>query len=73
VKLEKNMLVICVTNPYDPEMKASKGTGFGLSAIRRRLYLLFADSSLLQAESQNNNLYITTLKIPQKDDQNHTH
>jgi len=73
VKLEKNMLVICVTNPYDPEMKASKGTGFGLSAIRRRLYLLFADSSLLQAESQNNNLYITTLKIPQKDEQNHTH
>ena len=73
VKLENNMLIICVTNPYDPEMKASKGTGFGLSAIRRRLYLLFADSNLLQAESQNNNLYITTLKIPQKDDQNHTH
>ncbi|MDQ8003206.1 MAG: histidine kinase [Pedobacter sp.] len=72
VKLENNVLVICVTNPYDPEMKASKGTGFGLSAIRRRLYLLFADTTLLQAESQNNNLYITTLKIPQKDDQNHT-
>ena len=72
VKLENNILVICVTNPYDPEMKASKGTGFGLSAIRRRLYLLFADTTLLQAESQNNSLYITTLKIPQKDDQNHT-
>jgi two-component system LytT family sensor kinase len=72
VKLENNALVICVANPYDPEMKASKGTGFGLTAIRRRLYLLFADSNLLQTESQNNNLYITTLKIPQKDDQNHT-
>jgi two-component system LytT family sensor kinase len=72
VKLENNVLVICVANPYDPEMKASKGTGFGLSAIRRRLYLLFADSNLLQTESENNNLYITTLKIPQKDDQNHT-
>ena len=53
-------------------MKASKGTGFGLSAIRRRLYLLFADSNLLQTETQNNNLYITTLKIPQKDDKNDT-
>jgi hypothetical protein len=72
VKLEQNTLVICVANPYDPEMTASKGTGFGLSAIRRRLYLLFADSNLLQTESQNNNLYITTLKIPQKDDKNDT-
>jgi two-component system LytT family sensor kinase len=72
VKLENRALVICVANPYDPEMKASKGTGFGLSAIRRRLYLLFADSNLLQTETQNNNLYITTLKIPQKDDQNNT-
>lgn len=72
VALEGHALVISVTNPYDPEMRASKGTGFGLSAIRRRLYLLFGDSSLLQTESQHNNLYITTLKIPQKDDKNHT-
>jgi len=70
VKLDNNALIISVANPYDPEMKATNGTGFGLSAIRRRLYLLFADSSLLQTESQNNNLYITTLKIPQKDDKN---
>lgn len=70
VNLEFNALVVRVLNPYDPEMRASKGTGFGLSAIRRRLYLLFADSNLLQTESQNNNLYITTLKIPQKDDKN---
>ncbi len=72
VKLENSALVICVSNPFDLEMKASKGTGFGLSAIRRRLYLLFADSTLLQTETQNDNLYITTLKIPQKDDKNHT-
>lgn len=72
VKLENKALVVCVANPFDPEMKASKGTGFGLSAIRRRLYLLFADSNLLQTEIQDNNLYITTLKIPQKDDKNDT-
>lgn len=72
VSLVNNTLMIVVSNPYDPEMKASKGTGFGLSAIRRRLYLLFADSNLLQTESKDNNLYITTLKIPQKDDQNDT-
>jgi len=70
VKLEGNMLVICVCNPFDKEMNTTKGTGFGLSAIRRRLYLLFADSNLLQTETQNDNLYITTLKIPQKNDKN---
>ena len=70
VKLENNALVICVANPYDPEMTASKGTGFGLTSIRRRLYLLFADNNLLQTETQNDNLYITKLKIPQKDDKN---
>ena len=72
VKLEQQNLVICVANPYDPEMKASKGTGFGLSSIKRRLYLLFGDTNLLQTESQNQNLYITTLKIPQKNDKNDT-
>lgn len=72
VKLESNTLMICVANPFDPKMTASKGTGFGLTSIRRRLYLLFADHSLLQTETQNDNLYITTLKIPQKDDQNDT-
>ena len=53
-------------------MTASEGTGFGLTSIRRRLYLLFADQNLLQTETQNDNLYITTLKIPQKDDQDDT-
>ncbi len=72
VKLENNTLVICVANPYDKDMTASKGTGFGLTSIRRRLYLLFADHNLLQTETQHDNLYITTLKIPQKDDQNDT-
>ena len=70
VTLENNNLVICVSNPYDPEMSATKGTGFGLTSIRRRLYLLFADNNLLQTETKDNNLYITKLKIPQKDDKN---
>jgi two-component system LytT family sensor kinase len=72
VKVVQNLLVICVTNPYDPEMKATKGTGFGLSSIRRRLYLLFADHNLLQVETQNDNLYITKLNIPQQNDKDYT-
>ena len=73
VRSENNMLIISVSNPFDPEMKSAEGTGFGLTAIRRRLYLLFADNSLLQTATSNENVYLTTLKIPQKNDQNHTH
>lgn len=65
VTVENNVLKICVQNPYDPEMTAAGGTGFGLSAIKRRLYLLFADESLLQAQAIEENLFRTTLKIPQ--------
>lgn len=71
VKVEHNLLVIKVQNPYDPEMKATGGTGFGLTAIKRRLYLLFADEQLLQTSAADN-LFITTLKIPQTNDKNHT-
>lgn len=71
VKVENNMLVVKVQNPYDPEMKATGGTGFGLSAIKRRLYLLFADETLLQTQATDDNFFITTLKIPQKNDKNY--
>jgi len=73
VRVEQGLLVLVVSNPYDPDMKSAEGTGFGLTAIRRRLYLLFADSNLLQTSSSDTNIYSTTLKIPQIYDKNHTH
>jgi len=72
VKVENNVLIVRVKNPYDPEMRATGGTGFGLSAIKRRLYLLFADETLLQTQATDDNFFITTLKIPQKNDKNYT-
>lgn len=63
-----NCLIIGVTNPFDPEITVAKGTGFGLNAIRRRLYLLFADNSLLTTAAKNN-LFETTIKIPQLTDE----
>ncbi len=69
----QGMLELSVSNPFDPQMKATGGTGFGLGSVRRRLYLLFADSSLLQTRVVDDNLYITTLKIPQKNDPDNTH
>lgn len=72
VSVNQGVLQVRVQNPFDPEMKAAGGTGFGLTAIKRRLYLLFANADLLQTETEANNLYITTLKIPQKNDQDDT-
>lgn len=58
-------LIITVENPYDPETSAPKqGTGFGLNSIQRRLYLLFARQDLVTTQ-QHENIFTTTVKIPQ--------
>jgi two-component system LytT family sensor kinase len=74
IQVQSNALEIRVENPYDPKMvgNTGSGTGFGLASIRRRLYLLFADSALIQTRTENDCLFITTLKIPQND-KNHTY
>jgi two-component system, LytTR family, sensor kinase len=58
-------LVITVQNPFDPETSSPRqGTGFGLSSVQRRLYLLFYRNDLLITTAENN-LFTTTIKIPQ--------
>jgi two-component system LytT family sensor kinase len=60
-------LQLTVQNPFDPETSAPKhGTGFGLSSVQRRLYLLFARTDLLST-SVKENLFITSVKIPRND------
>jgi len=56
-------LVVTVTNPYDPK-SSGKGTGFGLSSIQRRLYLLFGGQDLLQTKGENG-IFTTIMTIPQ--------
>ena len=64
---ENDYLSIEVQNPFDPETAAPRqGTGFGLSSVQRRLYLLFARNDLLTTRTQEN-IFITTVKIPQHD------
>lgn len=61
-----NTLQVTVSNPFDPETaQPLHGTGFGLTSVKRRLYLLFARQDLLQTTS-NNNQFITTITIPQQ-------
>jgi two-component system LytT family sensor kinase len=62
---ENGYLVISIQNPFDPATSSPKqGTGFGLSSVQRRLYLLFARHDLL-VTSNTGNLFTTTIKIPQ--------
>jgi len=61
-------LILTVENPFDPNTAQPRaGTGFGLSAVQRRLYLLYARNDLLTTRQvdQENPLFITQVRIPQ--------
>jgi len=63
--LEGNYLVIAIHNPFDPDTASPKqGTGFGLSSVQRRLYLLFGRHDLLTTGHKENQ-FTTIIKIPQ--------
>ncbi len=65
IELENNLLTIQISNPFEedqPDQK--KGTGFGLTSIQRRMYLLFGRTDLLQT-TVDENTFISTLRIPQ--------
>lgn len=60
-----NTLEISISNPYTKENeKTSKGLGFGLSSIQRKLYLLYGQNDLLIINKQESQ-FTTTLIIPQ--------
>lgn len=64
--VSEKLLVITVENPFDPQISQPRtGTGFGLSSVQRRLYLLFARNDLLETATREN-IYVTRIKIPQQ-------
>jgi len=64
-EVNDNYLVLMVQNPYDSQTtRPRKGTGFGLSGVQRRLYLLFARNDLVETHSEDN-IFTTIIKIPQ--------
>ena len=64
-RAQDHSLVIVVENPFDPtSAPPRRGTGFGLNSIQRRLYLLYARNDLLTT-SQKENIFTTTIRIPQ--------
>ncbi len=63
---ENNQLIISISNPYEEEtVNASKGIGFGLSSIQKKMYLLYGRKDLLKVDKKDNH-FTTTLIIPQK-------
>jgi len=63
--IKDTYLFIEVKNPFDSQTQnASQGTGFGLSSIQRRLFLLYARNDLMITEKKEG-VFIATLKIPQ--------
>lgn len=65
-KLENAQLLIEVENPFDPSTASPRqGTGFGLSSLQRRLYLLYGRNDLLTTE-QNETTFLTRIIIPQQ-------
>jgi len=65
---KEDILFIEVQNPFDAALQQpNKGTGFGLSSIARRLYLLFGRQDLLET-SVSGDIYTTLIKVPQTND-----
>jgi two-component system, LytTR family, sensor kinase len=61
---EGDFLWIEIQNPFDPaSLPASKGAGFGLRSVQRRLQLVYARQDLLTTR-RHENLFTTTLHIP---------
>lgn len=57
-------LHVVIQNPFDPTDAPPQGSGFGLSAVKRRLYLLFGRHDLVDT-SMSNNIFTVTINIPQ--------
>ncbi|GMQ29063.1 sensor histidine kinase [Algoriphagus confluentis] len=62
-QLDGNYLILEVKNPFDPTASTQSGTGFGLSSVERRLFLIFGRKDLLQKSVQQE-VFQVTLKIP---------
>lgn len=66
VQIEKTIEVIHVRiqNPFDEDaQRASAGTGYGLTSIRKKLFLLFGQQQLLETHAANGQ-FTTHLTLP---------
>jgi len=62
-----DILLVEISNPFDEDMQPAEGSGFGLSGLRRRLYLLYARNDLLTTRMEDSK-FIVQLTLPEKYD-----
>jgi sensor histidine kinase YesM len=68
---ENDSLKVTVQNPFDPETASPRhGTGFGLNSVKRRLYLLFARTDLVETSAKDR-VFTTTINIPKHENYHH--
>jgi len=68
---ENDLLKVIVQNPFDPETASPRhGTGFGLNSVKRRLYLLFARTDLVETSSKDH-VFTTIINIPKHENYYH--
>lgn len=62
--ISEGMLNINITNPFDPSTTYPfKGTGFGISSVKRKLFLIYNRPDLLETSSTTGQFSVT-VKIP---------
>jgi two-component system, LytTR family, sensor kinase len=61
---EGDSLLVEISNPFDADMQPSEGSGFGLSGLKRRLYLLYSRNDLLTTRIEENK-FIVRLILPE--------
>jgi len=59
-----NKLIFTISNNYDQDAVMKKGEGIGLLNIRKRLGLVYGNTTLLQVKNENQ-IFTVTLTIPQ--------
>lgn len=64
INSDDRYLVVRLSNPFDAKAGQPKGSGFGLEAVKRRLYLMFGRNDLIQIINQDKD-FIVILRIPQ--------
>ena len=63
IQQKEDLVWVIISNPYDPDTQPPRGTGFGLDGVKRRLWLLYGRSDLLET-SKTEDEFTTMLKIP---------
>lgn len=62
-KIENSVLIIQISNNFDPDTTNKKGTGTGLPNVKERMKLVYGQDGLFK-ESIDNNEFIALLKVP---------